>query len=207
MPKVKDKGNEIKVKRKKKEDQRSILTKRLIKESFAKLLKDYPSDNISVSKLCEKAEINRGTFYLYYKDIYDLRYRMANDYLEDVKASIFTLLNKKNTTSTLADHEMILELLNYLYENKLFTSALLGNNFDKRLIDEISNIGKSIVLLIYPNVFKNKEPEEYDNYYLYVSSGSIALIIRWVRNNYKESIESLATTLERLISSTMTYFK
>lgn len=207
MPKVKDKGNEMKVKRKKKEDQRSILTKRLIKESFAKLLKDYPSDKISVSKLCEKAEINRGTFYLYYKDIYDLRYRMANDYLEDVKASIFTLLNKKNNTSTLADHEMILELLNYLYENKLFTSALLGNNFDKRLVDEISNIGKSIVLLIYPNVFKNKEPYEYDNFYLYVSSGSIALIIRWVRSNYKESIESLATTLERLISSTITYFK
>ena len=101
MLKVKDKGNEIKVKRKKKEDQRSILTKRLIKESFAKLLKDYPSDKISVSKLCEKAEINRGTFYLYYKDIYDLRYRMANDYLEDVKASIFTLLNKKNTTEKL----------------------------------------------------------------------------------------------------------
>ncbi len=207
MPKVKNKGNEMKVKRKKKEDQRSILTKRLIKESFAKLLKDYPCDKISVSKLCEKAEINRGTFYLYYKDIYDLRYRMANDYLEDVKASIFTLLNKKNVTSTLADHEMILELLNYLYENKLFTSALLGNNFDKRLVDEISNIGKSIVLLIYPNVFKNKEPYEYDNFYLYVSSGSIALIIRRVRSNYKESIESLATTLERLISSTITYFK
>lgn len=48
------------------------LTKKAIKDSFLELLKAKSLDKITVKDLVESCEINRNTFYYYYKDIYDL---------------------------------------------------------------------------------------------------------------------------------------
>ena len=56
----------------KKEDHRTRLTKMMILNAMTGLLKEKPIQNITVKELCERAEINRGTFYLHYHDIYDL---------------------------------------------------------------------------------------------------------------------------------------
>ena len=36
------------------------------------LLKKKPFEYITISELCEKAEVNRSTFYLHYENTYDL---------------------------------------------------------------------------------------------------------------------------------------
>ena len=51
---------------KKKENQRIALTKRLLKESLLQLMEEKNIQNITVSELCERSEINRSTFYNHY---------------------------------------------------------------------------------------------------------------------------------------------
>ena len=53
-------------------DRRVKYTKKVIKDTFLSLLEKKNISNISVKELCEMADINRGTFYRYYIDIYDL---------------------------------------------------------------------------------------------------------------------------------------
>lgn len=54
-------------------DRRSVRrTKRLLKASLIDLLQTKGITKISVSELAQAADINRGTFYLHYRDIYDL---------------------------------------------------------------------------------------------------------------------------------------
>ena len=50
---------------------RQTSTKEDIKEALIQLLSEEKFENISVSKLCKRAGINRGTFYLHYIDKYD----------------------------------------------------------------------------------------------------------------------------------------
>ena len=57
-------------------DQRTRLTRMLIRQAFTSLLKEKPVQSISVKELCERAGINRGTFYAHYTDIYDLMRQM-----------------------------------------------------------------------------------------------------------------------------------
>ena len=57
---------------KKENDLRVRVTNMLIRRAFMELLKQKPLQNISIKELCEKAEINRGTFYAHYTDVYDL---------------------------------------------------------------------------------------------------------------------------------------
>ena len=44
----------------------------VIRESLFTLLRERPLKAITVKGLCELADINRGTFYSHYADLYDL---------------------------------------------------------------------------------------------------------------------------------------
>ena len=55
----------------KKTDRRILKTKRALRESLLYLLKEQPIQKISVSRLCEKSDINRSTFYTYYSSPMD----------------------------------------------------------------------------------------------------------------------------------------
>lgn len=41
-------------------------------QTFLHILKNKPLDRITVKDICEQCEINRNTFYYYFKDIYDV---------------------------------------------------------------------------------------------------------------------------------------
>ncbi len=56
----------------KREDRRTQMTKRMLRDNLLELLEHQNIQKISVRALCEQADINRSTFYKYYKSQYDL---------------------------------------------------------------------------------------------------------------------------------------
>lgn len=67
-------------------DKRFQFTEQLIRREFKKLLKESPVERITVAELCRRCDINRGTFYLHYKDCYELLERLGTE-LSDKLAS------------------------------------------------------------------------------------------------------------------------
>ena len=57
-------------------DLRIIKTKRSIRNALFQLLSQKPLEQITVRELAQQAEINKGTFYLHYHDIYDLVHQL-----------------------------------------------------------------------------------------------------------------------------------
>ncbi len=58
-------------------------TKRLIKKLFAEMLSEKKNlSDISVSELCKRAEISRGTFYSHYDDIYGVAEEYENELID-----------------------------------------------------------------------------------------------------------------------------
>lgn len=62
----------------------SQLTKRLIQDSFQKLLEDRPLDKITIKDIVEACGINRGTFYYYYSDIFALMEEVFDNQLRTI---------------------------------------------------------------------------------------------------------------------------
>ena len=60
-------------------DLRTEKTDRAIRGAFLELLLRKPVDRITVKELAERAEINKGTFYLHYRDLYDLYRRLVEE--------------------------------------------------------------------------------------------------------------------------------
>ena len=70
------------------EDRRIRKTKQLLRQSFASLLAEKPLEDITVKELTERADINRGTFYCHYKDIYDLKDQIERELFDEFVAVI-----------------------------------------------------------------------------------------------------------------------
>ena len=65
-------------------DPREVKTKKSIHNAFLELRSGKELERITVKELCEKAEISKATFYLHYKDIFDLSEYLQKDIAADI---------------------------------------------------------------------------------------------------------------------------
>lgn len=65
-------------------NRRTLYTKKVIKESLIELLKTREIHQVTVTDICKKADINRGTFYTHYKDAFDLFQSMEDELFHQI---------------------------------------------------------------------------------------------------------------------------
>jgi AcrR family transcriptional regulator len=78
-------------------------TKNNLRIAFWSLYAQKPIEKISIKEITELAGYNRGTFYLYYNDVYDLLHQIE----EEILGKITDVLNdslEKNDTFDLSGH-------------------------------------------------------------------------------------------------------
>ena len=174
-----------KVNRLMKTDPRARYTKSVIEEAFLSIVHEKPLSKVTVSEICARAEINRGTFYRYYLDVYDLADKMADEGLERVRKAI-SGESGKDFKKALAD------MLRFLKEDsRLFYLALSG------IFDE--NRQNSFMQRVFAEFFTalGEQTPDADSdlrlrQFAYISGGSGALIEYWLRSGSKERPEEMA---------------
>lgn len=65
-------------------DLREQKTIRSIRNAFLELRRKKPLERITIKELAEKAEISKATFYLHYKDIYDLSEQLQDEVIKSI---------------------------------------------------------------------------------------------------------------------------
>lgn len=63
-------------------DKRIVKTTKNIKRVLVELMAEEGFKNVTVRQIVNRAKINRGTFYLHYKDKFDLLEQLEKDLLE-----------------------------------------------------------------------------------------------------------------------------
>ena len=76
----------MQVKPEKKEDRRVRRTKKLLTHGLIQLMKEKQVQDITVRELADLVDVNRGTFYLYYRDIFDM--------LDSIEQELFNQVNQ-----------------------------------------------------------------------------------------------------------------
>jgi len=64
-------------------DRRVRRTKAMLRGALTELLKTKPVNEISVTELTRLADVNRGTFYGHYKDIFDMVEQLENEMFQE----------------------------------------------------------------------------------------------------------------------------
>ena len=115
----------------KKEDRRVRRTKKLLTQALTELMQQKQVKEITVTELTDLADMNRGTFYLYYKDIFDM--------LEHIEDSMFQALNEilerhKKENVVQKTEPILRDILGFIEENQDMVRVLLSPHGDMNFL-------------------------------------------------------------------------
>lgn len=179
-----------------KNDRRIRKTRSLIRRTFTQLLMKKDLKDITVSELTELADINRGTFYLHYMDMYDLFEQVEKEIIDNFVQIVGKYRN--NTQSLLLP--VLLETSKYIEANSEIFIAILRTK-ETTFLDQIIEICRPQNLMEWQILFPGGKEDYYEYYYSFIASGCISLLLRWFDNGMKESPEHMAALAEKMIGN------
>ena len=172
----------------------------LMDEALILLLEKKEYSFITIKEICEKAGVNRSTFYLHYETIDDLLSECI-EYVGNKINKKFSnkVINKQVIKDSkledllLITPEYLLPYLEFLKENKAIYKIAYSqpNVFKEQYV--VNHLHKNIFEPILNRFLVPKNEQKYIiSFYL---SGMGALMIEWIKNDCKEDIQTIINIL------------
>lgn len=177
-------------------DRRVKYTKMVLRESLIALLRDKPISRITIKELCERADINRATFYTHYADQFDLLKKIEDEFVKDITSYLDNFALENDETGLT---QMIFKMFEYIEKNKELCRVLLGPNVDTDFQSDVMQIVSERIVLEWRK--KRAVDEETAGYiYIYVATGSIGVIRKWLSDEKPKSPKEMAIFVTRLVN-------
>lgn len=179
------------------ESQRVTETKDRIRNAFFELYGEKKIDRISIKEITDRAQLNRGTFYVYYKDIYDLLEKTEDELIAELVVKLRDLIPRIIREENI---NPFLPPLEFYQRYSKFLKILLGANGDPNFIHKIKTILKKTIRELLQ---KEQIPEVENLEYVmeFLSSGMIGIISHWLANDMGLSIEVLGEMIKKIMNN------
>lgn len=185
-------------------DKRVIRTKRLIRDVFTELMGEIGFEAITVKELTTKADINRGTFYLHYKDKHDLLEQSKEQIITEINdiLNIARHLTLEETLQYYSNYEpppFLIKLFNYIYQNSSFMKVMLGPKGDPSFQVKMKEVlRKKMLANMEEKLNKEQMMVPPDCLSAYVTSAFLGVIQYWLESGMKESPRDMALALLKI---------
>ncbi|KSU84440.1 transcriptional regulator, TetR family [Fictibacillus enclensis] len=184
-------------------DRRIRRTKQMIRDALTELMEDVGFDAITVRDLTEKADINRGTFYLHYKDKFDLLEQCEREVLDElaqVQGHVegLQLENFYEHFNRGEPLPFIVKLFEYLKENGAFMRVILGPKGDPLFQVKLKEMLAEHLLKHMVKKARIEMAVPFDYFKAYVISAHLGVIQEWLFRGMKESPKEIAMTAFKL---------
>ena len=175
-----------------KESRRVQMTKLLLKTALIELMQEKPFRQITIKELCERADLNRTTFYLHYAD--------QTDVLRDIEQEIRdkTVDYMKNVGTDISTIGLIEAFLQYIKDNaKLFRTLFLSG--------EAEGFTQNFMGYALAEIKENLPyygDELHEKYILtFLMNGSTHILIEWIESGFDLPASEVATLIYKLCDS------
>ncbi|MDR1330246.1 MAG: TetR/AcrR family transcriptional regulator [Oscillospiraceae bacterium] len=182
-----------------KENQRVRMTKQLLRDSLTALLYEKSIQKISVREICDRAEVNRSTFYKYYGSQYEL--------LEDMEREVIAMIDRylsepegfPDTGARQIGAREIGKIIAFADADSNLCRILVNNNVDPEFPAKLMNL---LSIRQFLSVPPNGDREENDLEYVgsFLINGSFGLIKNWLNKPQRDPPEHIAALLTEMMS-------
>ncbi|WP_346890353.1 TetR/AcrR family transcriptional regulator [Clostridium sp. UBA1056] len=174
-------------------NRRILYTKKVIKESLIDLLQHKEIHEVTVTDICKKSDINRGTFYTHYKDTYDL--------LKSLEDELFNQILEYIEETPVEDYKdvLLLKALELIHENKELCKILFSKQMKNDIIDRIIYIASKSK--IDKLVSSSKVDDMFLDYFIKYSVGGVISVVQaWLENDLNESPKEIVNIINNITS-------
>ena len=177
-----------------KTDRRIRKTKAQLLQSLMTLMQEKDIKDISVKELSDLADINRGTFYLHYRDVYDMLSQV-----EDALFQEFNGILDKNFPpgSSSSLHFVLEDIFSFLDANRKIARILLGPHGDLAFVNRMKEMVRQRLICLQTQ--DAPLSDSFDYYYAFITSGCIGLIQSWLNRESPEPPDRIVSLVEKMI--------
>ncbi len=169
-------------------------SKKAIRNTFIKLIRDKNINKISVSEITRLAGVSRGTFYLHYKDVDDL----YNDIEDEIYYELEKVFNTYYKSKENLDLEnLVNKTIDFLYDSKEIFLVLIKPDHIDRTMRRLRVF--CFNYMIFPQL-ENLGLTYQQNRAIFISHGFTGVLSDWISNDMILDKKTLSTTLIDLIS-------
>lgn len=177
----------------KKLDRRIQRTKKALIQSLTKLMSEKKVNNITVKELTDLANVNRSTFYFYYRDIFDMVENLETELINDFSEA-YERFSEEATT-----YDDILSFFIYLFEfiqiNSEMCKIFLRHDGDHIFIEKLKDAIKHCKIPL-----DNTTSETEAHYCMpFAISGCVGVIQQWLKDDMKIPPKEMAAIVVKML--------
>lgn len=177
-------------------DLRISRTHKMIKGALLELMDEIGFEKITVQNLTSKAMISRTTFYLHYKDKYDLLDQIENELLEGFKNLSGNLPKGEMVTVKGSDEKafmLLIKIYEHVNENQQFFKLFMSNpSFHYKMNETLKQV---IGIVIKEN--RLKIPEHYA--ISFIIGFHTSIMTEWLNSGMKETPYEIALMIAQVM--------
>lgn len=167
----------------------------LMNQALVELLNKKDYEFITVKEICERAGVNRSTFYLHYETINDLLEETIDNidkkfvtYFSENANVFFEKIKSASTENLLLiTPEYLIPYLTYIKDNRIIHQVAVKHSRIMNSIEKFNSLNEKVFKPIFKGFNIDDKTEHYMiSYYL---NGITAIINEWVKSGCKDSIE------------------
>ena len=166
------------------------MTRRMLKDALMEMLREMDIYHVSIRELCQRADVNRTTFYKYYGSQFDLLGDMEKDFLDFLSKAI---------REHAANPVMIIETAcEYLEEHLDFVRLIINNNVDPLFPQKLLNLA-AVREAILSKTAGRPDSGLHEYVFNYITYGAYRILCVWLNKDSREPPEEIADLLLSLI--------
>lgn len=186
-------------------ESRYFTTAAKMDKAFLELIEKKDFAYITVKEICEKAGVNRSTFYLHYETIDDLLAESAKYIIDeftsfmphDTADFIGKLSDCPLEELYLITPEYLIPYLTYIKEHRRIFKASVEHASVLRMNDAYHALNLHVLT---PILKRYQIPPDVSGYILqFYISGLMAIINEWLKNDCKDSIDHIVSIIQLCI--------
>ena len=178
------------------DDNRSVRnTKRRLHEALLALMHQKPVKEITIKELTDLANVNRGTFYFHYHDIYELLQAMEDDFFARFDAVINITVAKGNA------YGYLMAIFPFLGENHQFCQVFLSPHGDRAFVERVKGAVDAKCSAFWRNAAPSGDERRFALYNAFIINGCVGVIETWLSDGMQEQPEEIAGLIATIVNS------
>jgi AcrR family transcriptional regulator len=185
----------------KKLDRRVIRTRRMLREALIALILEKGYESITVQDITDRADLNRGTLYLHYRDKQDLLLTSSNDVFNEVLSQLKPI-SAQNLGMDIAEHHLTI-VFQHAAANADFYHVMLGEYGVPAFVTRLRQLLAQVSLERLQELRKLVPAKPFPSQLVasYSAGAVIGVLEWWLENNMPLTPEEVARdTLQLTIS-------
>lgn len=171
-------------------------TREKLKNAFWELYAHKKIEHITIKDITDKAGYNRGTFYVYYRDVYHVLEQIEEEMIalaNEHAGKLLALASQGGTTT-----DSLLYIIRLFEKNEKYLTILLGEKGDPSFVYKLKEAIKETFIRNF-GTGNLKDQNIIDYIFEYIASAQIGLISYWYKHNKDKTIEELLSLTHNMM--------